>query len=91
VSGREERLRAALSEALQPQQITIVDESHKHAGHASAGGGGHFVVEIVAEAFRDKNLVQRHRMVYAAADELMRSGEVHALSIHAKTPDEANP
>ena len=82
------RVEQALVQALAPQQLNITDESHRHAGHAGARGGGHFVVDIVAEAFRGKSLIERHRMVHSALDALMKSGEVHAVSIHAKSPEE---
>lgn len=80
-------IRERLEAAFAPEQLEIIDESYKHAGHASAKGGGHFIVEIVAPAFAGKNLVQRHRMVYEAMGDLMQ-GEVHALSIQANTPEE---
>lgn len=88
MSERVQRIREQLSNQLNPSQLEIIDDSHKHAGHASARGGGHFSVNIVSEAFAGKNLVQRHRMVYAALDELLQQNEVHALSIQARTPDE---
>lgn len=86
---RVETIRQRLESALAPESIDIVDESHKHAGHAGAreSGGGHFNVTIVAEGFRDQSSVQRHRMVYSAVDDLMPH-EIHALSIRALTPDE---
>jgi BolA protein len=77
-----------LTEVFAPQRLHIVDESHKHAGHASAGGAGHFAVEIVAQAFENKSLIERHRLVYAALNDVMNS-EIHALSIRASTPAEA--
>jgi BolA protein len=80
-----ERLEASFS----PTLLEIIDDSHKHAGHAGARGGGHFVVHIVAGQFEGKNPLQRHRMVYDAMGELMQT-EVHALSIRAETPDESN-
>lgn len=82
-------IRERLQAALQPTHIDIVDESHKHAGHAGAreSGGGHFNVTIVAECFRDQPPIKRHRMVYAAVEDLMPQ-EIHALSIRALTVDE---
>ncbi len=82
-------IRERLQAALQPTHIDIVDESHKHAGHAGAreSGGGHFNVTIVAECFRDQSPIKRHRMVYAAVEDLMPQ-EIHALSIRALTADE---
>ena len=77
-----------LEQALSPQHIEIVDESHLHDGHAgAASGAGHFNVTVVSERFKDQNLLARHRLVYQAVDELMQS-EIHALSIKAMTPEE---
>jgi BolA protein len=86
--NRVEAIRERLTAELAPLALEITDDSHKHAGHASAGGGGHFRVDIVAAAFHGQGTVQRHRMVYAALAELMQQNEVHALSIQARTPDE---
>nr|MBL8411198.1 BolA family transcriptional regulator [Dechloromonas sp.] len=82
-----EALRERLA-TLQPLSLTIEDESHLHAGHAGArDGGGHFKLDIVAAAFSGKNTMARHRLVYAAAGDLMR-GPIHALSIRAFAPEE---
>ena len=87
--NRVEMIRDKLTAAFSPEQLEIVDDSHKHAGHASARGGGHFSVTIVSAAFADKGLLERHRMVYAAlANEMQR--EIHALSINAYTPGETH-
>jgi BolA family transcriptional regulator, general stress-responsive regulator len=85
---RTEMIRERLVRELAPASLEITDESAKHAGHAgAASGGGHFIVHIVADAFRDKTLIQRHRLVYDAVDDIMHR-EIHALSIQAQTPDE---
>ena len=81
------QLRAALEQALAPQHLEIVDDSARHAGHAGARGGGHFRVTLVAEAFRGRSPLERHRLVYAAVAPLLQ-GTVHALNISARTPDE---
>lgn len=86
---RVERIRALLTEALAPQSLEVADDSHKHAGHAGARGGqGHFGVDIVSSAFAGKLPLARHRLVYAALGEMMQT-DIHALSIRARTPDEA--
>ena len=86
---RIEMIRERLTQALQPAALEIIDESAKHAGHAgAASGGGHFIVNIVATVFNDKTLIQRHRLVYDAVDDIMHR-EIHALSIQAKTPEES--
>ena len=80
-------IREHLQQALQPEHIEIVDDSHQHIGHASAGGAGHFSVTVIANAFAEQNAVQRHRLVYAALSDLMPD-EIHAVSIKAYTPEE---
>ena len=78
----------SLLAALDPVSIDIIDESHKHAGHAGArDGGGHYVLNIVSAQFADKNTATRHRMIYSALEPIMKK-EIHALTIQAKTPDE---
>ncbi len=52
-----------------------------------AGDGTHFEALIVSAAFRGKNRVQRHQLVYGALGERMRE-EVHALSMTTLTPEE---
>ena len=81
-------IRKKLEQALSPEYLEIVDESHLHVGHAgAASGAGHFNVTVVSGIFKDQNLISRHRLVYQAVDDLMQS-EIHALSIKAMTPEE---
>jgi BolA protein len=85
-------IRDKLTRAFHPAALTVVDESHLHAGHAGAreGGESHFRVEIVSGAFAGLSRVQRHRRVHEALAEELRGG-VHALAITARTPEEARP
>ena len=85
MSTRVDRLRSALESALSPTALEIRDDSARHAGHAGSREGGHFHVTITAAAFAGVPAVERHRMVYAAAAELM-GRDIHALSIDARTP-----
>lgn len=80
-------LLAARLARLAPLALDIEDESHRHVGHAGARDGGHFRVAIVAAVFSGKGTLARHRLVYDAAGDLMR-GSIHALSIHARAPEE---
>jgi BolA protein len=77
-------IRQRLTEMLAPVELEVLDEGHKHAGHANAGKG-HFHVRIVSPAFAGLSPIRRHRMVYAALEGLMDRG-IHALSIDAKAP-----
>jgi BolA protein len=83
---RERRLREKLVARFAPVELIIDDESHLHAGHAGAAGGhSHYRVRIVAEAFRGISAVARHRLVYAALDDMLKS-DIHALAIEALPP-----
>lgn len=73
---------------LDPVSLEIRDDSARHAGHAGAREGGHFIVAIVSPRFAGLSVMQRHRLVYDAVGELKTQG-IHALSIRAKTPDES--
>jgi BolA protein len=85
--NRIERIRSVLETAFKPSRLSIEDDSAKHAGHAGARHGGHYRVEIVADAFEGKPPIARHRMVYDALADMMRT-DIHALSIQARTPSE---
>lgn len=78
-----------LSAAFAPAHLEVIDESHRHEGHAGARPGGqtHFRVRIVAEAFRGRSRLDRHRLInQALAAEI--AGGVHALAIEAAAPEE---
>jgi BolA protein len=85
--NRAQRLRERLQSRFAPAQLTVQDESHLHAGHAGAASGqSHFRIRIVSEAFRGISPLGRHRLVYAAVDDLLKS-DIHALAIEALPPD----
>ncbi|HEV3174609.1 MAG TPA: BolA family protein [Stellaceae bacterium] len=83
------RIREKLTSALNPTRLEVVDESHRHAGHAGARPGGetHFHVEVVAAAFQGKSRIERQRLVYSALKEEM-SEQIHALSLVTRAPGE---
>ena len=85
-----EDINLKLTAAFSPIHLKIVDESHKHAGHAGTrdaarSGETHFKVQIVSSAFEGKTLIDRHRAVNQCLQKELQEG-VHALSIEAKTP-----
>lgn len=85
---RLEQIRSLLQSALAPQQLDVIDESHKHIGHEGARDGrGHFRVRVVSEHFAGKAPLARHRLIYAALGDLMQT-DIHALAIEARAPQE---
>lgn len=79
----------SLTDAFAPESLRLIDESQHHAGHAGhrPGGETHFRLYIVAQAFQGKSRLERHRMINAALAEALAAG-VHALAIHASSPEE---
>jgi len=53
------------------------------------GGDGRYEVIIVSEEFRDLSRVKRQQLVYGCLTDYIKDGLVHAVTIQAKTPDEA--
>jgi BolA family transcriptional regulator, general stress-responsive regulator len=85
---RAERIRDALA-TLAPERLELVDDSHKHVGHAGARDGrGHYRVEIVSARFEGLSPIARHREVYAALGALMQT-DIHALQMKLQSPAEA--
>ena len=78
---RVRRIEALLRDNLAATDVQVIDESHKHRGHAgAAGGGGHFRVTVVSPRFADLSPVQSQRLVYQALGDMMTQ-EIHALTI----------
>ena len=86
-----ETIEARLRSAFAPTFLELKDESHLHAGHSGAvGGGQHFALTLHSAAFADKSLVKRHQLVYTVLHDLMqdtpsaerdRIGYIHALKL----------
>ena len=77
------RIQKRLTEVFNPEKLIITDESRYHISHPGAKEGkGHFKVEITAKAFKNKNLIECHRLVYEALADLIKT-DIHALRIRA--------
>ena len=90
------KIREKLTLGLSPERLELEDDSGRHAGHhheggmdAKPGGESHFNLVIVSAEFEGRSRVERQRVVNTLLkDEL--AGPVHALSIRALTPGEAD-
>jgi BolA family transcriptional regulator, general stress-responsive regulator len=79
--GVKDDIEDRLTAAFRPSVLEVVNESHKHAGHAGDDGSGasHFHITIRAEAFRDMPRVARHRAVQKALGDL--NSRIHAIAL----------
>jgi acid stress-induced BolA-like protein IbaG/YrbA len=53
-----------------------------------SGDGSHFEAIVVGEVFAGLTPVKKQQLVYAAVNDLITSGELHALTIKTYTPEE---
>lgn len=81
--GLEQQIKDALTLALAPSALNVINESHLHAGHAGDDGTGesHWKVEITAEQLDGKSRIAKHRAVHSALGPDI-IGRIHALSLH---------
>lgn len=81
----EEKIEGKLVNALSLKHLDITNESNNH--NVPPGSESHFKLVLVADEFKDKKLIDRHKMVNKLlAEEL--SGPVHALALHTYTEEE---
>ena len=87
--SRAERIRTTLEAAFAPAEVTVTDDSARHAGHAGARPGGetHYSVAVVSPAFAGQSRVARSRAVHEALAGEFTSG-LHALALRLLTPEE---
>ena len=83
--SRKSRIEATLGAALAPLHLEVLDESHMH--NVPPGAESHFKVLIVSDGFTAERPLARHRRVNRLLDAEFQNG-LHALAIHAWTPDE---
>jgi acid stress-induced BolA-like protein IbaG/YrbA len=54
----------------------------------TTGTGDHFEAYVVSPAFTGKPMVQQHKLVYAAVQDWLQTGELHALALKTYTPEQ---
>ncbi|MBE2276855.1 MAG: BolA family transcriptional regulator [Rhodobacteraceae bacterium] len=76
-----DEIEARLNDAFRPSELRVVNESHRHAGHAGDDGSGesHFAVTIRAPELAAMSRVARHRAVMKALGDI--PVRIHALAL----------
>ena len=72
---------------LNPKKLEIINESHLHKGHAGKNGGENIKLTIKSLQFKNKNAMERHRIIYKALEDLIPK-KIHAISIKAELPED---
>ncbi len=75
-----EDVKALIERAIPGAEVEVED--------FAGGGGDHLTARVVSERFAGLSRLEQHRMVYAAVQEELGSGAIHALSIKTALPDQ---
>ncbi len=82
-----EHIEGKLRDALAPEHLEVINESHMH--NVPKGSETHFKVVVVSARFEGLPAVRRHQLVYGVLDEEMKAKPgVHALAITSRSPAE---
>lgn len=72
-----------------PEQIQqLIAAQMPEASVDVSGGEGKYTASVTSDAFEGLTPIKRHKLVYACVNDEIASGELHALTIVAKTPAE---
>ncbi|MDF2866864.1 MAG: cell division protein BolA [Gammaproteobacteria bacterium] len=66
----------------------LLEQQIPNASVEIEGDGYHFQVTVISDIFAGKTPVKKQQLVYAALNEQIVSGAIHAISIKTYTPDE---
>ena len=67
----------------------LIEDGIPGAEVVVSGDGYKYETTVISDTFEGLNTLKRHQAVYAAVNSAITSGELHALTITAKTPAEA--
>ena len=76
-----------LHQHLDIEQLEIKDDKGRHINHTHFDGGAHLIAVIVSSSFNGLNLLERHKLVYNALNDMIKQ-EIHALSMKTYTINE---
>tara|TARA_B100000902_G_C27054451_1_gene785822 strand:- start:554 stop:781 length:228 start_codon:yes stop_codon:yes gene_type:complete len=68
----------------------IINEKMEYESLSVEGAESKYEINIISNEFDGKSTIQRHKLIYALLDNYIKTGEIHALSIKAKTPSESD-
>ncbi|MDQ3266523.1 MAG: BolA/IbaG family iron-sulfur metabolism protein [Myxococcota bacterium] len=52
------------------------------------GTGDHYEARVVSESFAGRAMIEQHKLVYGALDDVLKTGELHALALKTFSPDQ---
>ena len=74
-----ELIRDRILAALPGSEVEVMD---------TTGTGDHFEARVVSPAFVGKSMVDQHQAVYAPLNDVLQTGELHALALKTYSPEQ---
>jgi acid stress-induced BolA-like protein IbaG/YrbA len=72
-------IRRRIQESLPGSEVEVKDLT---------GTGDHFEARVVSPDFAGKTMVEQHKLVYAPLNDLLKTGELHALALKTYSPEQ---
>ena len=71
-----------LSDYFLPSHLEVINQSHKHKGHAQSpnSGNSHFLIIITSDKFQGVSRLAAQREIYKVLEKEMKN-QIHALQI----------
>ncbi len=71
------------------EAVAAMIQAHLPDAQITINGDGYkYEADVISDVFAGLNTLKRHQLVYAAVNEAIAAGQLHALTIRAKTPAE---
>mgnify|MGYP000004616516 FL=1 len=74
------KIKSRLNKAMEIDFLSISNDTNKHINHKNHDGGAHFKLEIVSSSFEGLSLLDQHKLVYKALNDMIKK-EIHALAL----------
>lgn len=88
--GFSQSIENKIRQALSPEVVEIINESHLHAGHQEhfdGSGETHLRIKVVAQVFEGMSRVNRHRAINELVQDEIDQG-LHAIAMETMAPSE---
>ena len=81
-------IKRLIEENFDPVEFELINESHKHVGHAGDDGSGqtHYKLMVVSSIFEGLSRIQRQRLVMDVLEGAFSKG-LHAITMQLSTPN----
>ena len=66
----------------------LIEDGITNAEAIVTGDGGKYEATVISSAFEGLSMLKEHQLVYKTVNAQIASGELHALTIKAYTPEE---